>query len=522
MSIETAPQLADPSSTPASPEDLTGRSRIVRNVFASWVAHFVFVVAGFIMPRFLDRHLGQELLGVWDFGWSLVGYFGLVQVGIGSSVDPFVAKYRAVHDTAGLNRAVSSAMCLQLLTAVTAGVVTLLATWALPTLFGNRLGAHVAEAQGVVLMLGASICVSIILNIYGGVLVGCYRWDIYNSINAGFHAATVGGMILALCLGGGVRTLAAVALGGTAATEITRAFVAYRVCPELRVRFGMARWSEAVRLLGFGAKTMLSAVAGLLLNQTNSMIIAGYLGPAALALYSRPRSLVNHAQILVRKFGSVLGPTASSLHAGGQQSELRELLMKTGRLATYMALPAVLLFVIMGDPILHVWMGSRYEQGLVLGILAVGQLAEMTCQPLISILTGMNLHGKLGFMNLGVAIFSVLLGIISVGVLGWGLVGAAISLALPVLIVNGIYMPIHACRRLGMPLGQYMVATSKGPLLCSIPFAACLVAARMIWPDSPVVALGAGLATGGTVLALLYWRYALPPSLRQRISGLVT
>jgi O-antigen/teichoic acid export membrane protein len=226
--------------------------------------------------------------------------------------------------------------------------------------------------------------------------------------------------------------------------------------------------------------------------------------------------------VFVNKFGFVLGPTASSLHAGGQQGELRGLLTKTSRMATYMALPMVLLFVIMGDPILHLWMGPRYEQGLVLGILAVGQLAEMTRQPLVNILTGMNLHGKLGFVNLGVAISSVVLGIIGVGVLGWGLVGAAMSLALPLLVVNGIYMPIHACRRLGMPLGQYMVATSKGPLLCSIPFAACLVAARMVWPDSPVVALGAGLATGGTVLALLYWRYALPPSLRQRIAGLVT
>lgn len=495
---------------------------MARNVLASWAAHLVFVVAGFVMPRFLDRYLGQELLGVWDFGWSLVGYFSLVQVGIGSSVDPFVAKYRAVHDVAGLNRAVSSAMCLQLLTAVTAGVVTLVVTWALPTLFGNRLGAHMAEAHGVVLLLGASICITIFINSYVGVLTGCYRWDVHNAINAGFHAATVAGMILALCLGGGVRTLAAITLVGTAATDITRAFMAYRVCPELRVRFGMARWSEAVRLLGFGAKTTLSSISGLLLQQTNSLIIAGYLGPAALALYSRPRSLVRNAQVFVNKFGFVLGPTASALHAGGQRGELRELLTKTGRVATYMALPMVLLFTIMGDPILHLWMGSRYEQGLVLGILAVGQLAEMTRQPLSSILTGMNLHGKLGFMNLGVAVFSVLLGIISVGVLGWGLVGAAISLALPVLIVNGIYMPIHACRRLGMPLGQYVVATSKGPLLCSIPFAACLVAARMIWPESPIIALGAGLASGGMVLALLYWKYALPPSLRDKLAGLVT
>ncbi len=73
-------------------EDLSGRGRMVWNVVASWLGHSVFVVAGFFLPRIIDRHLGQVGLGIWDFGWSLVSYLGIAQVGVGSSVNRYVAK----------------------------------------------------------------------------------------------------------------------------------------------------------------------------------------------------------------------------------------------------------------------------------------------------------------------------------------------------------------------------------------------------------------------------------------------
>ena len=46
----------------------------------------MFIVAGFLMPRMMDYYVGQRLLGVWDLGWSIVSYFELAQIGVGSSV----------------------------------------------------------------------------------------------------------------------------------------------------------------------------------------------------------------------------------------------------------------------------------------------------------------------------------------------------------------------------------------------------------------------------------------------------
>ena len=87
---------------------------MARNVLSSWGGHVVFVLAGFVMPRLIDVRIGQVSLGLWDFSWSMVSYFGLAQVGVGSSVNRYVAKYRAANDVESLNRTVSSVNVIQM------------------------------------------------------------------------------------------------------------------------------------------------------------------------------------------------------------------------------------------------------------------------------------------------------------------------------------------------------------------------------------------------------------------------
>jgi O-antigen/teichoic acid export membrane protein len=517
MSIETASQFTDPSAPPAAPEDLSGRSRMVRNVLAGWAAHLVFFVAGFIMPRMTDRYLGQEALGVWDFGWSLVSYFGLLHTGVGGAVAPFVAKYRATGDTLSLNRAVSSAQCVHTVEGVLALSLSAIAALLVPALFSERLGDHVGEARWVVLLLGASISVQLLLGPFDGVLQGCHRWDIRAFITAGSHALTVCAMIIALLLHGGLTSMAAVTLCGALLTEVLRVSAAHAVCKGLAVRPHKAKWGVLVEMLAFGGKTLLWPVSRLILYQTNSVLIAGFLGPAALAFYSRPRSLAVQTETFVNRFSFVLAPAASALHAQDCGKDIRRLLLRSLELAMYISLPLVLLLTIMGDLIVRLWMGSRYEPGLLIVILAVGHLTDMVTQPAVSILTGMNRHGRVGLVNLASAASSAILGFLALRVLDWGLLGAALALTLPLTVASGVWLPLHFCRVLGVPLRR-LLGVCLAPVLWSMPMASCLLAARVLLGHSPLLALVLGTGTGGAVIAVAYWRHVVPRRLRDRVT----
>jgi O-antigen/teichoic acid export membrane protein len=521
-SVEVRPEDASGKDEPGTgrpdhAHDPTGRDLMAWNVLTSWAGHGVFVVAGFLLPRIIDRKVGQEALGVWDFAWSLVSYFGLAEIGVGSSLSRYVAKYRAAGDVARLRSAASSVMLVQLASATLALAATATVALSMPYLFGREIGVHLDVATPVVALLGSSLAIEIAFDTFHGVITGCHRWDLHNAINAGFHALKTGAMIAVLLFGGGLRGLALVYLCGVVAREITRRAVAYRVCPELRIGPAYANWGQVRRMAIFGAKASVPGVARLFLFQGNSLIVASQLGPAALALYARPNSLLRHAETFINKFAHVLTPTASSLQAKGRLDDLRRLLIESTRFGTCLALPLLLILGIMGDPILGLWMGARYEQGGVLAILAAGYLVMLTQRPVVTILTGLNAHGRLGLASLVSSICGCGLSFLLVKLLHLQLVGAALSVAIPLALGGGAYVIYDACRKLAMPYGEYLRRAYLSPVVCTLPFVACLVAARLLFRAQPLAALAVGCGSGAAVLAPLYWLYVLPKSARDKL-----
>jgi len=497
--------------------DVTGLNRMTWNVVASWGTHLVFVVAGFIMPRIIDRHVGQVSLGIWDFGWSVVNYFSLASLGIGSSVNRHVAMYRAANQPERLKRMVCSVLMVQVAVAGLMLILSFLAAWSLPFLFSGRLGSHAIEASWVVVLLGSTLAVQTVFDTFRGIMTGCHRWDLHNGINAGAYAATAAAMILALHWGGGLRSMAAVYLAGTFLGEVVRVMVAHRVCPELSFSLAYASRSEAGKMIVFGTKTLVGGIATLILNQANSILVAGHLGPAALAIYSRPNNLVRNAATFLNKFAFVLTPMAGSLQGSGRTAELRRFLTETSRVGTFLCVPITLVLCIYSDLVLRLWMGRKYEYGVILVIMAAGSFLQLSQQSVLNILTGLNMHGRISVicMIVAVVLFGICAGLLML--VGWSLTLAPLMIVVPLSLANGVVMPIYACRKLQVPVLKYVRRVFLAPLACGIPFAACLVASRILLGHRPWLAITCGPVAGAVVLAPLYWVYMLPERMRTRV-----
>jgi len=517
MSDQGDNQVPDQKSAGAASVDLTGRDRMIGNVLASWSGHLVLIVAGFILPRMIDRRLGQDLLGVWDFAWSLIAYFSLVQAGIGSSVNRYVARYRALGDIDGVNRAVSSVCCFLLGAGAVALGLAVAVSLLLPYLFGSRLTGNLLTAQWLVFILGLGFALQVGFGAFRGVVSGCHRWGLHNAITGGSHAATVACMIVSLCFGGGLISLAIISSVGLVLADLSRVIVAYRVCAGLRVRPSLATWLQTRAMLFFGVKTLIPLTGTLLLYQTINVVIVGTLGLASLALFARPQALIRHLQTLMVKFSHVITPTAGALEGAARIDELGVLLVHSVRYALYMVLPATLVLVVFGDVILGLWMGPRYQSGAVLGILAVGFLPTIAHMPIQSILVGMNAHGRPGIAYLAAALVAAALASIAVGPLGLGLIGVAGAIAIPLALVNGIYLPLYACARLHLPVRRYAARVLPGPALFALPFGVFLFGARALFPDDPYAAAMWSCPLGCLILAGLYGMYVLPERIRTRV-----
>jgi len=465
----------------------------------------------------MDRYLGQEALGIWDFTWSLTSYFNLAQTGIGSSINRYVARYRLIGDTDALNGAVSSIMCAQVLVAMITAFLTILAAQNLTLFFHDQVGSLLAEAWWVVILLGFGLTIEILCDSFAGVMTGCHRWDLHYVINAGSYAITAVIMIIMLLQGMGLPGLALANLIGTILNEIMHIIMAYRVCPELRMRWQYVNWSQMIGLLTFGGKMVLATISGLLIYQTTSLFITKYIGVTALAIYARALAPVRHCYIFVEKFAALLTPTASSMQASDRHEDLQKFLLESARYSMAMALPPVLFLVILGDFLLHLWMGAAYAHGDVLAVLAIGNLLSMSQSPAWTILRGLDKHGWPATVRFYGALGIVFINWITLSYLGQGLLGTALAVSIPLALLDGAFLAWYATRQLNISLIHYMRFTFFVPIMWVVPFAVCLLGVRVVYANQPFTALIAGTVSGGIVVSVVYWHCLLPHSMKEKI-----
>ncbi len=519
LALRPTSQNHDPQRKGHSPVDLTGRRKLLQNAMASWSGHAVFLVAGFIMPRFIDRHMSQEVLGIWDFGWSLVGYFGFLGGGVLSSIAPYVARYRMSNKPEEVNVTVSSGFAFFLFSASIVLILTLIIGMVLPSFMSDRFATHVREAQLVVLFLGLGVVFQFVFSVFGGVVTGCHRWGIHNLISSGVYALTVSGMVLAILLGSGLPALAAITMFGDMLSGILHMLAAFLCCNGLRITPRLIRRERAVELIRFGGKSMLDILASILMYQTNSLLILHFLGPASLAVYSRPMALVKQTGALVKKFAFLFSPIAGAMNGAPNQDSLRDLLPKAAKYTLYISLPMVLTLAILGNSILTLWMGERYESHVLISILALGHLAGHSQLSTYQMLTGIGRHGWPGIIGLVAGVLAIALAIVGLGPLKLGLLGAALAVVLPVTITWGIIIPSHACRIVRLSYWQFLSKSVPGPVLACIPFTICLIISRILFAHKPLLALLAGLSVGSIVLGIVYFRVVLPSTMRARVLG---
>jgi O-antigen/teichoic acid export membrane protein len=459
-------------------------------------------------------------LGVWDFGWTAVNYFSLAQIGVGVSVNRYVARYRAARDTEGLGRLISSVMLLQLVAAcIVMGMAVLSSVW-LPRLFRDDLGGEAGVAVWVIFLLGASVAVRMASQPFSGVVTGCHRWDLHNLLNSVTYALTVIGMLFELWRGSGLIGISVVYLLGTIATEIVRIGLAFRVCPELRVSLGRARWSEARGLIVFGAKLSTPDTLNIFVAQLTNILVLSQIGIGTLAVYSRLGALIRHSESIITKYSLPLTPTASSLQGSGRDDEVRELVISSTRFAAYLVWPILLGFAIVGHAVMQLWMGPRYDPTWVLTLMAIGSMFPISQEPIFMILIGLNLHGRFAATRMvgslvGFAASLAALRWLHYDLLGLAAVGLAVSNAM------ALFVTIDTCRRLSIPVRRYFLRAYGGPLACATPFAAGLIVIGIAFDGRPALTLVAAAAFGAGLLIPLYWR-VVPREMRDAVLHRVT
>ena len=88
------------------------RARTIQNVVVNSLGTVISMVAGLLVMPFLIRQLGNSGYGLWTLIGTLTGYFGVLDLGVGSAVGRLIAGYLARGEFERINAIISTGLSL--------------------------------------------------------------------------------------------------------------------------------------------------------------------------------------------------------------------------------------------------------------------------------------------------------------------------------------------------------------------------------------------------------------------------
>lgn len=492
---------------------------LLHSILANVAGQAVFVLSGFIVPRLINDRIGVTMLGVWDFGWSMVAHLMLVSGGMLSAVSRDVARFPATRDVAALRSLASSCAALFGALALVVLALTGAAAFGLPWFLTSLPAEALRESQAALWLLGAGTAARFVFHVFNGVITGYQRFVLHNAIQSGCYLAGVIFGVVGVLLGGGLVWMAGGYLAGELLAGLLKRHHARRICPELRIDPRDVRLDTLRHVFSFGGKTMLGAVSRTMLYQTNALLVARFLGVEAIALFARCRSLVMLLDTLVQRVVAVFAPRASEADARADRAAVRELFHQASETSNFVVLPGVATLLLLGGPILHAWMGERFSVVGVLALLAVGHLPMLAQRGTYYVLIGLHRHGLPAAVELLASLAAITLSYLMLAHWRMGLVGAALAIVVPMAISNWVVLPLYVSRLLEIPLRDMAVRAFRRPLIAVAPAAAVFGLFALLDLRSDALRVLLALAIGGGLYLYIVARLMLT---RAQLAGLAS
>lgn len=450
-----------------------GLKRIVtRNIAANWLGTAVTMLVGFFVAPFLVNRLGDTDYGLWILIGSLTGYFGLLDLGVRSSVGRYVAFYRAKNDQDGVNATISSA--LTILSGV--GALALIAVVCVALIFARIFDVPVGQQAAVrlaLLIVGLNIALRLPLDVFDATLWGFQRFDILNAIDIPVVLLRGGLTFYLIGRGHGLVTLAIIALGATLLGTGAKAVMSYREDRALRLRATYVSKRMVRRLFGFGLWAFVMRTGYALSVRVGPIIIGACLTAALVTPYSIAMRLVGYANAILMSATGVLTPVATAFHAQESHSRQRTLFVEGGKYCMALALFFFVLFVFLGRSLISLWMGPRFSYAWsFLLILGAGHAFAMGQKVTGTVLLGMARHKPLAYLEIlnGLSMVALSLALVN----PYGVLGVCVAAAISATVFQGAGRMVYGCRVLDLPLRQYLTRAVLLPLAVAVPPAVLL------------------------------------------------
>ncbi len=324
---------------------------------SSYLRYGISFLVSFLLVPFMIQKLGTEGFGLWSFLFSLLGIFGLADIGFGVGVVKVSAECKGAGDPEKRNRTLSAIFFLYLLLASASGlglflVATIFPSWVAQS---SQSGEYVLTLFWLLAL--RTVILQIPLGLFRGALFGEQKIVLVNVISLLQNLAYGLMAWQVLANGYGLVAVAVASLIAMVGEHVLYVVACYWVLPNFRLSLERRPLEELKELFSFSRHQFLSDVASMVLLQVDLILVRALFGLHEVALYALALRLSTHGYYLVKQFVNVLAPYVADAVGAGREDELSQVVFRGTRTALLSAIPIWLSVCFLGGPLLYCWTG---------------------------------------------------------------------------------------------------------------------------------------------------------------------
>jgi len=474
-------------------------------------------VSLFLMP-FIVHHIGDRLYGFWSLAAAFVGYYGLLDIALGSAVSQHICVAIGRGDQSECRGIFNAALRINLLL----GGIVLLATVALvfAAPWFSQDPADAALFQKVIAILGVNAALSFPVKAYGGVLDAELRFDIQSCLGFLSLALRTGLTVWALLAGGGLLALAWVTLGASLPGMALQVWFARREALWARIDGSPIEPQRMKSLFSYSAYTAAGCVADILRFQIDPLVISGFLGLVAVTHYRVASVFISYfAQAVIRSVGPCQ-QILSRLHGAKDRDGLEKVFFFATKASLCISVFICAALIFWGKSFITRWMGPQYEDAYWPSVvLSLAVLLDVGQNPSISLLYATRNHRFYAYVNVAEGILNLLFSLALVR--PFGLLGVALGTLIAAFLIRVVVQPFFVCRATDLPFGHYMSFLGNNLLRCGgLMGAAIALSAWGLKPD--YVALVSSGICATAIYAVGSWLIVFTPLERSVLLAAIT